>query len=129
MSVEKQFLSVKARLSVKDTRLVQYAVLDAMNLRLVHTRWAVQSCDVTMKETEYSQQNVAVVTMILQDYARLPLGKSDRVAFIAAFECWCSDAKVTLEELVVRVTDEGPATESDGVPIYGGTFGREGLSN
>ena len=129
MSVEKQFLSVKARLSVKDTLLVQYAVLDAMNLRLVHTRWAVQSCDVTITETEYSQQNVAVVTMIVQDYTRSPLGEDDRIAFIIAFERWCSDAKVMLEELVVRVTDEGPPTESDGVPIYGGTFGREGLSN
>jgi len=128
MSVEKQFLSVKARLSVKDTRLVQYAVLDAMNLRLVGTRWAVQSCDVTMKETEYRQQNVAMVTMIVQDYTRSPLGEDDRIAFIIAFERWCRDAKVTLEELVVRVTDEGPATESDGVPFCSGTFGREGLS-
>jgi len=129
MPVEKQFLNVKARLSVKNTRLVQYAVLNAMNLRLVGTGWVMQSCDVTMTETEYSQQNVAMVTMILQDYARSSLGDDDRVAFIIAFERWCSAAKVTLEELVVRVTDKGPPTESDGVPIYGGTFGREGLSS
>jgi len=81
-------------------------------------------CDVTV-----THGTIAVVTMILQDLDRPVLVPRDREAFRVVFERWCREVGVTSLILDVKLTDKGPPTESDGVPIYGGTFGREGLSD
>jgi len=122
MPVEKQFLNVKAQFSIEGKHLDQNSVLDAMYLRLVGTGWVAQVCDVTV-----THGTIAVVTMILQDFGRSVLVPRDRDAFRAVFERWCREAGVTSLVLDVKLTDKGPATEWDNVPVGTGKFGREGL--
>jgi len=124
MPVEKQFLNVKAQFSIEGKHLDQNSVLDAMYLRLVGTGWVALSCDVTV-----THGTIAVVTMILQDFGRFVLVPRDRDAFRAVFERWCCEAGVTSLILDVKLTDKGPPTESDGVSVGVGKFGREGLFN
>lgn len=119
-----KFLNAKAVLKreKRRKRLDANVVADAMRALFIGTNWDLVASTVGVQGGTRVNMD-----MTIQHFDRTKVDRHSQAAFAAVFAEWVGQMGFDLSEWQLTIVDV--VVEEDAAPMYGGRFGREGLSN